>query len=97
MPLFGAVSNRDILNAIQNLAKEVQAMSDTQSKINTDVATIQADVSKINTAVTAIQAEIATLKAANPAIDTTALDAAVAQLTTATAGVAAIPNPGTTG
>ncbi len=76
---------------LSTLTAKVNAMSATQTDIDTNTQTILADVAAINAAVTNIQAEIAALKAANPAVDTTGLDAAVAALGTATAGVQAVP------
>ncbi len=73
-----------------HVTKELAAMSATQADIDDKTATILADVAALGMAATNIQAEIAALKAVNPAINTTALDAAVASLGTAVTSVGAI-------
>jgi hypothetical protein len=69
-----------------------QIMSD-QTKIDADVAAVEAVVTDEASAVANIQAEIATLKAGNPALDLSGLDKAVADLQGAQAGVDALETP----
>lgn len=103
---------RKVLSGLRHLIEET-AM--TQAQIDADTAAILAATQavsdgvtaiegELDAGVTAIEAEIAALKDANPAVDTTALDAAVLALTAGTGSalaglktsadaVAAIPPP----
>lgn len=72
--------------------KENQIMTD-QEHLDADVAAVQAVVTDLAAATQNIADEIAALKAANPAVDFTGLDAAVASLQGAQAGVDALETP----
>jgi predicted negative regulator of RcsB-dependent stress response len=88
--MFGT---QKILAAIAALSKKVDALMSDQSHLDAQVAQIVAGVAALNTAATDIEAEIAALKAANPAVDFTALDAAVASLGSAVTAVQADDQP----
>lgn len=74
------------------IEKENEIMDD-QQKLDADVAVVEAVVTDLAAATANIQAEIDALKAANPALDLSALDAAVASLQGAQAGVDALETP----
>ena len=90
---FGIVTHQDILNAIAALNVKVTKLMTQQDDLNAAAQEIEADVAKQNTALDAIKAEIAALQAGNPALDLTALNAAVADLDTATAAEQAVVPP----
>ncbi len=90
---FGIVTNRDILTAVNALTAKVDKLMTQQDDLNAAAQEIEADVAKENTALDAIKAEIASLQGANPALDFTALNAAVADLGTATAAEQAVVPP----
>ena len=92
-----AVTNAQVLTAVTRLASKVDViltqigiLMSQQDDISADTAAIVQAVTDLGTAVTNVQAEIDQLKAANPALDLTALDAAVASLQPAVAGVQAL-------
>ena len=90
---FGIVTHQDILNAVNALNVKVSKLMTQQDDLNAAAQEIEADVAKQNTALDAIKAEIAALQGANPALDLTALNAAVADLDTATAAEQAVVPP----
>ena len=90
---FGIVTHQDILNAIAALNVKVTKLMTQQDDLNAAAQEIEADVAKQNAALDAIKAEIAALQGANPALDLTALNAAVADLDTATAAEQAVVPP----
>jgi hypothetical protein len=95
-----AVTNAQVLTAVTRLASKVDViltqigiLMSQQDDISADTAAIVQAVTDLGTAVTSVQAEIDQLKAANPALDLTALDAAVASLQPAVAGVQGLVPP----
>jgi len=90
---FGIVTHQDILNAVNALNVKVNKLMTQQDDLNAAAQEIEADVAKQNTALAAIKAEIAALQGANPALDFTALNAAVGDLDTATAAEQAVVPP----
>jgi hypothetical protein len=74
------------------IEKEDQIMTD-QEHLDADVAAVEAVVTDLATATVNIQAELDALKTAHPAVDFTGLDAAVASLAGAQAGVDALETP----
>jgi hypothetical protein len=92
VPLFGLVTNRDLQQQLTILTQKVDILMSQQDDLNAAAQEIEADVARENTALAAIKAEIASLQGANPALDLTSLNAAVADLDTATAAEeAAVP------
>jgi predicted nucleic acid-binding Zn-ribbon protein len=89
--VFGLVTNRQLLQAIQILASKVDILMSQQDEIGADVQAIEGAVAQLNAAASAIEAEIAALQQANPALDLSGLQQAVADLGTAASAVAAIP------
>ena len=95
-----AVTNAQILTAVTRLASKVDViltqigiLMSQQDDISADTAAIVQAVTDLGTAVTAVQAEIDALKNANPALDLSALDAAVGSLQPAVAGVQGLVPP----
>lgn len=86
-------SDRKILQAIAALDARLGAIVSAQDDIDAQVTAINAAVTSLNADVTSINNEIAALKQANPGVDTTALDAAVASLTSTVGSVTAIAPP----
>ena len=82
-----------ILAAVRLANQKLDVLMTQSDDLAADVQAIDQAVTDLGTAATAIEAEIASLKAANPALDLTALDAAVGSLKTAVSGVAAIAPP----
>ena len=84
-----------ILSQVMILQGKADAIMSDQSHLNADVAAISAQVAAINSAVTSVAAEIAALKTvpAGTPLDFTAADKAVADLTAAAGGVAALEPP----
>ena len=78
------------LDTMQITLKEIQM---SQSDIDAATSAIQATEADDAVVVANIQAELAALKAANPAVDTTALDAAVAGLPAAQASLDSLETP----
>ena len=76
------------------IENEETIMTD-QEKLDADVAVVEAVVTDLSAATANIQAELDALKAGNPAVDFTGLDAAVASLQGAQAGVDALETPAT--
>jgi len=86
-----------ILASVQRIEQKVGQILMGQADINTQVQLITQAVTELGAAVTAIQAEITGLQ--GQGVDTSGLDAAVAQLGTAVASVQALapappPAPG---
>ena len=90
MPLFGP-DNRALAEQLARIEQKVDAIMSEQSQQQADInaataaitglqATVTTVATDLTTAVANIQAEITALQAANPAVDTSALDTAVAGL-----------------
>lgn len=77
---------------VAELTKEVKLMA-TQADVDALTARLAALDTRTTTAVAAIQAEIAALQAANPALDLTALTAAVSTLETDETSVEGLEPP----
>lgn len=87
------VTNAQILRSLQELHAKVDIVMTQQDDLNAAATEIQAENADLATAAANIAAEIAALKAANPALDLTALDAAVAGIPSAQAAVDALETP----
>ena len=91
--LFGLVTNRDLQLQLNTISEKLDVIMSQQDEVNAAAQEIQADVAAENTALDAIKAEIAALQGAQPSLDLTGLQAAVAQLDTATAAEQAVVPP----
>jgi hypothetical protein len=86
-------SLRRIETALGIILERENVIMDQQDQLDADVAAVQAVVTDLAAATANIQAEIDALKAANPGLDLSGLDAAVAALQGAQAGVDALETP----
>lgn len=91
---------KQVSRSLARIERELGIVIDNEEQIMTDQEHVDAEVQAIGAVVTDlgaatanIQAEIDALKAAHPAVDFTALDAAVASLQGAQAGVDALETP----
>jgi hypothetical protein len=87
------ISNLTILHSLQELHAKVDILMSQQDDINALATELETDVAAEDTALSAIEAEIASLQAANPALDLTALRAAVAGQDAAVAAEQAVVPP----
>jgi hypothetical protein len=87
------ITNSALLRSLQELHAKADILMSQQDDLTAAATAIQAENADLASAAANISAEIAALKAANPALDLTALDAAVAGIPAAQAGVDALETP----
>jgi len=92
----------DVMAAVESVqqtvtahTKMLEALMSEQSHLDQSVAALRTEIDALTTAAASIATEIANLKSANPTVDFTALDQAVADLSTATDAVQANVPPET--
>jgi predicted negative regulator of RcsB-dependent stress response len=92
-----AATNDQVLTAVSLLGRKIDALlqeagilMSQQDNIDADVLALTGAVDTLTASAAAIVAEVAALKAANPALDLSALDAAVAGLSPAVQAIADI-------
>jgi hypothetical protein len=83
----------DIKAALGIVIENEEHIMGDQEHLDADVAAVEAVVTDLAAATANIQAELDALKAGNPAVDFSGLDAAVASLQGAQAGVDALETP----
>lgn len=100
-PDWRPLSRGEFTGRISDIVRRIKALEQNQRMMGVTLMATQADIdalttaltsedSQLNTAVAAIQAEITALQNNNPTIDVTALQAAVASMTTAVSAAAAL-------